>query len=728
MHDNEGNSRSVAARIRRRLGRLTPTERRPALALLANYPVAGLETVAQFAARAKVSGPTILRLIAKLGFDSYPDFQQALRDELELRLLTPLAKAPPEPGHPSQGDFLSTYTRAIIENIETSIADLPRAEFEAAVALLADPRRRILLLGGRFTSSLAIHLYLHLRELRPRVQLVEGQTATWAEHLLDLGRNDVLVVFDIRRFQEDVVLFAREAAAGGNSCPALHRHLGFAGGSGGRPRLFVAHHHALLLGELRSAVRPVGGAHRASACATLEGQQAAYGEAGTAARASFGRGDSAMISEPIALVCTCEIAGRVRGKGFPVADLSARLKSGVGWVPTNTMISALGPIADTPFGATGDLILVPDPATELKVDFEDGSAPEHFFLGDIRTTAGAAWECCPRDFLRRGLAALKGVAGLELYSAFEQEFVYTGVEDHPGSPYSLESFRRQGRFGGAVLAALRAAGLEPDSFLPEYGARQYEVTTGPANGVAAADNAIKMREIARAVAHRLGHRAIFSPILDPDGTGNGVHVHMSLRTADNRPATHDPARPYGLAPAAEAFVAGVLSHMGALVAVTAPNPVSYIRLTPNRWAPTWAYLAERDREASLRVCPVLDLPGFDPAGQFNIEFRPADAAASPYLALGAIVWAGVDGIAKGLGLPPPRNVAAMPPEERRAAGIAELPHSLGEALELLKATAEAKDWFGRTYLDAYLRHKRAEIAMVADLTEKEKCARYAESY
>ena len=102
---------------------------------MANYPVAGLETVAQFAVRANVSGPTILRLIAKLGFDSYPDFQQALRDELELRLQTPLAKAMPESGHPPQGDFLSTYTRAIIENIEASIADLPRAEFEAAVTL-----------------------------------------------------------------------------------------------------------------------------------------------------------------------------------------------------------------------------------------------------------------------------------------------------------------------------------------------------------------------------------------------------------------------------------------------------------------------------------------------------------------------------------------------------------------------------------------------------------------
>jgi glutamine synthetase len=435
-----------------------------------------------------------------------------------------------------------------------------------------------------------------------------------------------------------------------------------------------------------------------------------------------------LISEPIALVCTCEIAGRVRGKGFPVADLSTRLKSGVGWVPTNTMISALGPIADTPFGATGDLILVPDPATELNVDFGDGSAPEHFFLGDIRTTSGVAWECCPRDFLRRALAALKDVAGLEFHSAFEQEFVYTGVEDHPGSPYSLESFRRQGCFGEAFLAALRAAGMELDSFLPEYGARQYEVTTGPVTGIAAADNAIKVREMARAVAHRLGRRAIFSPILDPNGAGNGVHIHMSLRSAGGRPATYDPGRPYGLAPKAEAFMAGVLSHMRALAAVTAPNPISYIRLTPNRWAPTWAYLAERDREACLRVCPMLDLPGFDPAHQFNIEFRPADAAASPYLALGAIVWAGVDGITKGLGLPPPRNVAAMPAEERRTAGIAELPHSLSEALDLLEATPEVKDWFGPTYLDAYLRHKRAEIAMVADLTEEEKCARYAESY
>src|SRR6185312_13573059 len=85
-----------------------------------------------------------------------------------------------------------------------------------------------------------------------------------------------------------------------------------------------------------------------------------------------------MLREKLIIVCTCEIAGRVRGKGFPASELRSRLVTGVGWVPTNTMISALGSIGDTPFGATGDLILVPDPATEVNVDFGDGSAAEHF--------------------------------------------------------------------------------------------------------------------------------------------------------------------------------------------------------------------------------------------------------------------------------------------------------------------------------------------------------------
>ncbi len=207
---------SIAETIRQGLGRLTPTERKPALALLANYPVPGLEPVAQFAKRAGVSGPTILRLVAKLGFASYPRFQQALRDELELRVQAPLAKIGTRPqGKRPNGDFVNQYGRAIVTNIETSLSEMPRSEFRGVLDLLADRTRRISLVGGRFSASVALQFYLHLRELRPRVQLVSGQTATWVEHLLDFGSKDVLIVFDIRRYQDDVVRFSNEAAAQG---------------------------------------------------------------------------------------------------------------------------------------------------------------------------------------------------------------------------------------------------------------------------------------------------------------------------------------------------------------------------------------------------------------------------------------------------------------------------------------------------------------------------------
>src|SRR3954470_11173691 len=133
-----------------------------------------------------------------------------------------------------------------------------------------------------------------------------------------------------------------------------------------------------------------------------------------------------MIREELIFVGTCDIAGHVRGKGFPARALDARRRTGVGRTHSNLMQTAFGPILDTPFGTGGDLMIVPDPAAEVRVDFLDGTAPEHFFLGDICNTDGSPWECCPRAFLRRAVAALDAASGLELMAAFEQEFVYTG--------------------------------------------------------------------------------------------------------------------------------------------------------------------------------------------------------------------------------------------------------------------------------------------------------------
>ncbi len=427
-----------------------------------------------------------------------------------------------------------------------------------------------------------------------------------------------------------------------------------------------------------------------------------------------------MQAEELTFVGTCDIAGLVRGKGFPSSELERRRKKGIGWTHSNMMQTCFGPIFDTPFGTGGDLMILPDPAAEVHVDFGDcehGARTEHFFLGDICNTDGSPWECCPRDFLRRSIAALKETSGLELWCAFEQEFVYTGVEDRPGHPYSLTAFRCQGRFGESLIAALRASGLTPDSFLTEYGPRQFEVTVAHEPAVKAADQAVITRELARSVAFRLGQRAIFSPMPIAEGTGNGAHIHFSLHDEAGHPQTYDPSGPLGLSPAAQHFAAGVLAHLSAIAAITAPSPVSYLRLTPNRWAPTNVDIVKQDRGAALRVCPVFAAAKKkDIARQFNLEFRVCDAAASPYMALGALIFAGADGIARKLALP------------QCGAPAAALPHSLGEALDNMEKSEAVAAWLGPVFREAYLRHKRSELARVKWLTPQELCARYTEVY
>jgi len=423
-----------------------------------------------------------------------------------------------------------------------------------------------------------------------------------------------------------------------------------------------------------------------------------------------------MQPERIAFVGVSDLSGQFRGKSFPLADLDQRLERGVGLAPSNIMMSAFGPIHDTPYGTVGEVLLIPAPQTRVEVDFGDG-APEIFFCGDIVTLEGTPWGGCPRGFLRSGLEALESEAGLRLFSAFEQELVYTGVAG-TALPYTLDALRRQGRFGETLLAALRQSGITPDSFLAEYGPRQYEVTVKPAIGVAAADHAVAVRELARAAAFRLGHRAIFAPILTPDGVGNGTHIHFSLLDAAGAPAMHDPARPYGLSKLGEHFVAGVLKHLPALTAVTAPSVASYYRLRPGRWAPTDVSLAMVDRGAGLRICSLIGDDEASRRGQFNVEYRVADAAASPYLALGALVHAGVDGIRREMTLPAPYVEADA---ER-------LPTTLTEALDRLAASNDARVWFGDVLFDLYLRLKRAEVSALQGLDEAEICRRYADVY
>lgn len=435
------------------------------------------------------------------------------------------------------------------------------------------------------------------------------------------------------------------------------------------------------------------------------------------------------MQEELVFVGVCDLAGLVRGKGFPAAELEERLRRGVGLTGSNIMISAFGTIASSPFGTRGDLVMMPDRTTTVQVPFDEGAA-EHFYLADIQELDGSTWPFCPRDFLRRALAALKAETGLHIKAAFEQEFTHCGMEERLGDAYSLAAYRRQGIFGESLMAALRAAGLVPDSFLPEYGPRQFEVTIKPSFGLRAADEAVICREMIRAVAERLGFRASLAPIMAPDGIGNGTHIHFSLWDEAGMPLTQGaPHHPYGVAPRIAPFLAGILHHLPALTAITAPSVASYYRLQPDRWAPVWAFLGRNDRGAALRVAPVFAAAGESAAQQFNLEYRVADAAACPYLALGALVWAGLDGYRQGRALPPePHYFWEMNEAARAKAGIATLPRSLDEALDRLEGTEEAAGWFGAPFLSAYLRFKRDEIAALAGLEPADICDRYRAVY
>jgi len=204
---------SLAERIRDELDSLTASERKAGRALLANYPLLGLETVAGFAACAGVSSPSILRFINRIGFANYAEFQRRLRDELEAQIQAPLTRDPTrlptrQANHPPHHAFAD----AVTANIRNTFQHLPQSEFDAVVRLLADAKRPVHALGGRFTDAIARYLTAHLRILRPDVHHLEGQTHNWQDQVLDMGRKDVLVLVDIRRYQENLLRLAQAAA------------------------------------------------------------------------------------------------------------------------------------------------------------------------------------------------------------------------------------------------------------------------------------------------------------------------------------------------------------------------------------------------------------------------------------------------------------------------------------------------------------------------------------
>jgi glutamine synthetase len=426
----------------------------------------------------------------------------------------------------------------------------------------------------------------------------------------------------------------------------------------------------------------------------------------------------------------CDLGGVVRGRFLAVDDAERRLEAGLGWVPANQALTPFGDIAEpNRFGSVGDLRIVPDTDTRVRVDLWEDAAPLHFLLCDATELDGTPWECCPRSWLRDVLARFERETGAGVMAAFEHEFQL--VSDEPKPPaFSLAALRAAEPFGGLLFAALRAAGTAPETFLPEYGAHQFEVPCGPAEGVVAADRSAVVKEVVREVARRLGRHATFAPLTAPEAVGNGAHVHLSFRDADGRPLTYDAERPGRLSALAGAFAAGVLAHAPALAALTAPSAISGLRFAPHRWAASIACLGQQNRETLLRVSPLVELGGGDPARQHNLEYRAADSAASPHLALGALVCAGLEGVRRGLPCPPllDRDPNELSAEQLAPFAGAELPGTLEQALAALAADAAVRDWLPEALLETYVGMKRAELATLEGLAPEEVCRRYSSVY
>ena len=434
-----------------------------------------------------------------------------------------------------------------------------------------------------------------------------------------------------------------------------------------------------------------------------------------------------MIQEPLTFIATSDVSGLMRGKAFPTKQIQERSKRGVGWTPTNVQITCFNSIAESPYGSFGDLALVPDLQTEAHIDLGDGQ--QHLMLGNILNLDGSHWECCTRSLLQSALDRLYQISGACLNGAFEHEFqLKKKMTSHGGFTY--QGFRSQQQMGEVLLAGIKQAGFKPDTFLKEYGESQYEVTLAPEQGIRIADGAVILRELIYGAASYFNEEATLTPIRDLAGVGNGVHIHLSFVDQDGTPLTYDEQGKHGMSELTSQFIAGVLKYLPQIIALTAPSAISYFRLTPHRWSASYNNLGYRDREAAVRICPVAEFSDDDVSEQYHFEFRAADSAASPYLALAALVHAGCQGIEDHLPCPHviQEDLSLLDETTLKQQGFLRLPQSLTEALAMMLNSDQVKDWFSPNFIDIYHQHKLGELAFLEGKTPQEQCFLYEAVY
>jgi glutamine synthetase len=367
-------------------------------------------------------------------------------------------------------------------------------------------------------------------------------------------------------------------------------------------------------------------------------------------------------------------------------------------------------------GPVGEVRLVPDPETFRVLPY----APRlGAMLVDHVGLDGEPAAVCQRSFLKRMVARL-AERGARLEVAFENEFSLANVVDGAFVPidsglcFSTISATAAQDFVDELAAALDAQGIGLEQYYSELGHGQHEISTPHAPALRAADEQLLVRETIRGVASRHGLVASLAPKPWPENAGNGGHIHFSLWDLDDsRNRFYGRRAADGLSADARLFAAGVLEHLPALCGLTAPSFNSYRRIVPQYWAGAFVCWGHDNREAPLRVPSVFR--GMEEAST-NLELKAADASSNPYLAVGGLIAAGLDGLERGLEPPEPVEVdpGTLGEEERARLGIAALPATQAEALDALAADDVLLGALGPVLAESYLAVRRSEWAAYSE--------------
>lgn len=409
----------------------------------------------------------------------------------------------------------------------------------------------------------------------------------------------------------------------------------------------------------------------------------------------------------------CDNDGVVRGKATGRSGLAHRLDAGIGLTVAMQAFTLLDHLASFEgMGPVGEIRLVPDPKTFVVAPYLPRTG---VLLVDMQTLDGEPYAADPRHFLKRMIDRAEE-RGLNVVAAFEPEWTLVrpeGDDFHPfdESPcFSSEGMNSTAEVIDELVGALESQGLGVEQYYPELGWGQQELSIPHHPALRAADAQVLYRETVRGVVRRFGLRSSFAPKPWPDQPGNGCHLHFSALSGDDLAgAAFYDFDDGGLSGLGRQFAAGVLEHLPGLLALTCASVNSYRRLQPQMWASAYRTWGPDNREAALRVPS--PFRGQE-EGSTNVELKACDSSCNPYLALGGVIAAGLDGLQRELELPPAVTVDpfTLSEVERAAAGAVRHPESLAEALDRLESDAILMEALGGRLSGSYLAVKRQDVA------------------